>query len=88
MVSEATNLLSVEYLRLSKCILKPGGVVYWNTTYSQDAMPTAAEVFKYVTHFNNFIAGSDSPFQQTPEQIRSNLMQFTTSGREGDGVDI
>ena len=82
--SESTNLLSVEYLRLSKAHLKPGGVVYWNTTHSEDAMRTAAEVFTYVTHFNNFVAGSDSPFAQTPEQIRANLMQFTTTGREGD----
>jgi hypothetical protein len=82
--SESTNLLSVEYLKLSKAHLKPGGVVYWNTTNSEDAMRTAAEVFSYVTHYNNFIAGSDSPFSQTPEQIRANLLQFTTTGREGD----
>jgi spermidine synthase len=82
--AESTNLLSVEYLRLSKAHLKPGGVVYWNTTFSEDAKRTAAEVFKYVTHYNNFVAGSDSPFNQTPDQIRANLLQFTITGREGD----
>jgi len=82
--SESTNLLSVEYLKLSKAHLKPGGVVYWNTTNSEDAMRTAAEVFTHVTHYNNFVAGSDSPFRQTPDQIRANLLQFTATGREGD----
>ncbi len=63
--------------------LKPGGVIYWNTTNSEDCKRTAAMVFPYVTHYVNEIAASDTPFTQTPEQIRSNLMQFTRGGREG-----
>lgn len=81
--SEVTNLLSIEYLRLCRAHLNPGGVLYWNTTNSEDCKRTAAMVFPYVTHYVNEIAASDSPFTQTPEQIRSNLMQFTRGGREG-----
>jgi len=76
--SHITNLLSEEYLRLCKRHLNPGGVFYYNTTSSPDIPYTAANVFKHVVRYSNFVAASDSPFQLTEAQIRANLMKFIT----------
>ena len=56
--------------------LKSGGVVFYNTTGSDDVVRTAAEVFKYVTMVGNFVAASDSPFNINSEQRRANLLRF------------
>ncbi len=74
--SHASNLLSVEFLNLCKIHLKSGGVVFYNTTGSDDVVRTAAEVFKYVTMVGNFVAASDSPFNINSEQRRANLLRF------------
>ena len=74
--SNATNLLSKEFLELIKTRLNPGGVVYYNTTWSRDVVHTAAHVFKHVTMVTNFVAASDAPFDQTPDEIRANLLKF------------
>ena len=80
--SHATNLLSVEFLELCKSHLKSGGVVFYNTTGSDEVVRTAAEVFNYVTMVGNFVAASDSPFNITPEERRANLLRF----KDSDGV--
>lgn len=74
--SNATNLLSKEFLELIKARLKPGGVVYYNTTWSRDVVHTAAHVFKHVTMVQNFVAASDAPFDLTPAEIRANLLKY------------
>jgi SAM-dependent methyltransferase len=60
--SGATHILSREFLEEAKRHLAPGGVVFWNTTGSLDVIYTATGVFKHVTRYLNFVAGSDSPF--------------------------
>jgi spermidine synthase/glycerol-3-phosphate acyltransferase PlsY len=82
--SNITNLVSAEYLELCKSHLNPGGVMYWNTTGSEDIAYTAARKFRYVARYLNFVAASDSPFALTPQQVRENLMQF----RSPDGKII
>ncbi len=74
--SNATNLLSKEFLELIKSHLNPGGVVYYNTTDSRYVVHTAAHVFPHVTMYRNFVAASDAPFDMTPEEKRANLLQF------------
>jgi spermidine synthase len=76
----ATNLLSEEFFTLCRNRLKPKGVVYFNTTDSEDAIRTASQVFKYVTRYSNFVAASDSPFSMSPEQKRENLLRFQRNG--------
>ena len=58
--AHTTNLLSVEYLRLIRAHLRPGGVYYFNTTSSDDALKTAFVTFPYGVRFLNFAAVSDS----------------------------
>jgi spermidine synthase len=56
-----TNLLSVEYLEMVRRHLDVGGVYYFNTTGSEDAIKTALGVFRHGFRFLNFVAVTDSP---------------------------
>jgi spermidine synthase len=79
--SQITNLLSDDFLRICKAHLKPGGVIYYNTTDSPDVPYTAAQVFRHVTMYLNFVAASDSPFDMTPAERRAALARFRHDGR-------
>ncbi|WLI87395.1 methyltransferase domain-containing protein [Massilia sp. R2A-15] len=74
--SNATNLLSAEFLEMARRHLKPGGVIYYNATGSQDVVYTAATVFKHVTTYLTFVAASDAPFDMSVEERRANLRLF------------
>jgi spermidine synthase len=78
--SNITNLVSREFLQMSKGHLNPGGVIYYNTTGSEDIIYTAAKVFKYVTTFSTFVAASDSPFDLSLAQKRENFTLFLDGG--------
>jgi len=77
-----TNLLSAEFLQLCKDHLKPGGVMYYNTTESTDVIYTAAQVFAHITIYYNFVAGSDSPFDMTDAKKQENLLRFVHDGQQ------
>jgi spermidine synthase len=74
--SNSTNLLSREFLELCRQRLNPGGVIYLNTTFSDDVIYTAAHVFHYVTGYSNFVAASDRPFEVSAGQRGENLLAF------------
>lgn len=76
-----TNLLSVEYMRLVRARLSPGGVFYFNTTWSEDAMKTAATEFPHALRVNNFVAVSDAPFGFDRERWKSVLASLTIEGQ-------
>ncbi len=76
-----TNLISEEFLRLAKSRLKPGGVLYYNSTGSKEIPRTAAKVFKYVGMYSSFVAASDVPFTLRPKEIGSNLLLFKKGGK-------
>lgn len=78
--SQANNLLSKEFIELCKSRLKEGGVVYYNSTYSPDVPYTTAHVFKYVTRYFSFVAGSDSPFPTDSMVKRESLKKFYQNG--------
>lgn len=75
--SNATNLLSAEFLEMAKRHLRPGGVVYYNATGSLDVVYTAATVFNHVTTYLTFVAASDAPFDMSVEERRANLRLFS-----------
>ena len=58
--ANSTNLLSIEFMRLVHAHLEPGGMFYFNTTSSQDAMKTAFTEFPHGMRVVNFVAVSDS----------------------------
>lgn len=78
--AHATNLLSREYLELTRAHLRPGGVVHLNTTWSQDAMKTAFSVFPYGLRMVNFVAVSDAPVHFDHDRWMASLRQFRIDG--------
>jgi spermidine synthase len=78
--SEINNLVSEEFLRLCRDRLNPGGVLYYNTTYSRDIPFTAARVFRFLVHYQNFIAVSDEPFSAEEKVRRERLQKYRARG--------
>lgn len=76
----STNLLSVEFLELVRARLAPGGLLYFNTTSSEDVMKTAATVFPHALRVYNFVAVSDAPFSFDKERWRSTLTTMSIDG--------
>ena len=79
----STNLLSVEFFELVRSRLAPGGILYFNTTSSDDVKKTAATVFPHALRVYNCIAVSDSPFSFDKERWRETL---TTMKLDGEPV--
>jgi SAM-dependent methyltransferase len=79
--AHATSLLSVEYLTLARSMLKPGGVIYFNTTFSDEAERTGAMLFPYAYRHALFMAVSESPIQVDKERWRKVLENYTLEGK-------
>ena len=79
--SQATNILSQDFLRMVRSHLNSGGVVYYNGTGLPDNVRTAASTFRYVVQVNNFIAASDAPFDLTTAERAANLERFSEDGQ-------
>ncbi|RLA05210.1 MAG: hypothetical protein DRQ59_16315, partial [Gammaproteobacteria bacterium] len=54
----------------------PRGIIYYNTTNSEDAIFTGAQVFKHVVRYESFIAAGDTPFDLSRQEVRNNLKKF------------
>lgn len=78
--AHATHLLSVEFLELVKRHLRPGGVYYYNTTYSHAALRTAVSVFPSGELVINFVAVGDS-VRFDRERLREVLAGYIIDGR-------
>ncbi|MBZ5608152.1 MAG: spermidine synthase [Acidobacteriia bacterium] len=76
-----SNLLSMEFLRLVRLHLKPGGIHYYNTTGSGETQLTGASVFPYALRVWTFLAVSDSPIQVAQRRWESCLSRFEIDGR-------
>lgn len=68
-----TNLLSVEFLRLVRQHLSPGGLLYYNTTWSSRVLATGISVYPSALRVSNFLAVSDSPLRMDRERWRAAL---------------
>lgn len=79
--ASATNLLSVEMLAMARSMLKPGGVIYYNTTYSDDVQKTGSSLFPYAWRFGPFLAVSDSPLQLDEARWREVLGRYRLEGK-------
>ncbi len=77
----SSGLLSVEFLNLIRSHLNPGGVYYFNTTESDEAIATALRVFPYGLRVINFVAVSDSPIAVDKERLIENLRRYKIDGR-------
>ncbi len=80
--SQINNLVSKEFLELCKQHLLPGGVMYYNTTGSDDIVYTAAHVFNFITRYSNFVACSDHPFPEDFQEKLNALKNFYIEGQQ------
>lgn len=79
--ANATNLLSTEFLRLTRPHLRAGGILMYNTTWSERAMATGVAAYPYALRVDGFLAVSDSPFILDKERWREELVQYRIDGR-------
>ncbi|MCB9831699.1 MAG: fused MFS/spermidine synthase [Planctomycetes bacterium] len=79
--AQASNLLSREYLELTRSRLGPGGTLILNTTFSEDAMRTTMAVFPECLRVYNAMIASTAPFHFDKERWRANLLAMRLDGR-------
>ncbi|HZF00109.1 MAG TPA: hypothetical protein VE981_24075 [Planctomycetota bacterium] len=82
--SNATNLLSQEFLELVRSRLKPGGMYYYNTTSSARVLRTGCTVFPHALRVAGFLAVSDVPLGLDADRLRERLFAYP----RGSGVVI
>jgi spermidine synthase len=76
-----TNLLSAEFMELARRHLLPGGLLYFNTTSSDDVKKTAVTVFPHAMRVYNFMAVSDAPLTFDKGRWAETLAAFTFDGK-------
>lgn len=79
--AHASNLLSREYLELTGTHLKPGGVIYLNSTQSAAAQKTVSTVFPYALRFQNMMIAGFDPIVRDVDRWRAKLETWTVAGR-------
>jgi len=71
-----SDLLSADFAAMVRAHLAPGGVFYYNTTASRDAMATGLKVFPYGLRVLNFLALSDAPLEVNTKRWMAVLKQY------------
>lgn len=79
--AHATHLLSTEFLEIARAHLRPGGLVFFNTTGSAESIKTAAMLFPYALRVLNCAAASDAPLVFDVARWRKLLAEFHIDGR-------
>ena len=85
--SFASNVLSVEFLRLSGSMLKPGGYVYFNATGSAEVHRTGALAFPYALRFGNMMLGSYTSLVPDADRWEASMRAYRIDGRPVVGDD-
>jgi spermidine synthase len=83
----ASNVLSVEFLRLVKSVLNPGGILMFNATGSAEVHRTAATVFPHAMRFANMMVASRDPIQIDVARWEAVMKRYVINGIPvvGDG---
>jgi predicted membrane-bound spermidine synthase len=79
--ANSTNLLSVEFLKLAREHLTPGGVLYYNTTWSREVQATGIAIFPYALRVSSFLALSNAPLNLDKDRWRAALTAWHIDGR-------
>lgn len=79
--NHSTNLLSTDFLQIVRKHLRPHGVLFYNTTRSEDVVATGLAVFPYALRVYNALALSDSPLAFDRERWKSILLTYTIDGK-------
>jgi spermidine synthase len=78
--SNATNLLSREFLELVQRHLEPGGTHFYNTTSSPEAQFTAVSVFPHAVRISNFIAASSDSLRFDADHWKRIMKAYRIDG--------
>jgi spermidine synthase len=78
--ANVTNLLSTEFLELTKRHLNPAGIVFYNTTNSDRVQRTACLTFPYGARFTNHMVVSDAPIDWDFQRWRRTLDSYVIDG--------
>ncbi|ABD68535.1 putative spermidine synthase [Rhodoferax ferrireducens T118] len=79
--SNATNLLSVDFLTLVKAHLNPGGILFYNTTDSSRVQRTGCTSFAHGARFTNHLVLSMTPIDWNFARWRRTLEAYRIDGR-------
>jgi spermidine synthase len=79
--NHASNLLSVDFLRMARQHLNSGGILFYNTTGSEDVMATGLAVYSHALRFLNCLAVSDSPIVFDRIRWRAMLLGYVIDGK-------
>ncbi len=79
--TNATNLLSREYLELSRTRLKTGGRLYINTTRSTLAQKTVITVFPHALRYENMIIAGNDPVHIDRARFQQQLLHWRIDGQ-------
>jgi predicted membrane-bound spermidine synthase len=74
-------LLSADFLQIMREHLNPGGVYFYNTTGSDDAVATGLHVLPYGLRVQNFVAISASPIDFNEARWMSILLRYKIDGK-------
>lgn len=77
----SSDLLSVDYLKIVREHLLPGGIYFYNTTGSDEVVATGLRVFPYGLRVINFLVVSDSPLQYSAERWAAALREYRIDGK-------
>ena len=76
-----SNLLSADFLRMARQHLNSGGVLFYNTTGSEDVMATGLAVYPHALRFLNCLAVSDSPVVFDRARWKAVLLSYVIDGK-------
>jgi spermidine synthase len=79
--SNASNILSTDFLQLIRQHLNPGGVDFYNTTESDEALATGVKVFPFGMRLANFIVVSDTPLKLDANRWLDVLLHYNIDGK-------
>jgi spermidine synthase len=77
----STNLLSVEFLKLARRHMLPGGILFYNTTSSREVLLTGVTVYPYGLRVGNFLVVSDSPIVVNSDRMEKKLRDYRIDGK-------
>ncbi|MBR0795374.1 fused MFS/spermidine synthase [Bradyrhizobium jicamae] len=79
--ANTTNLLSTEFLQLVGRHLNPGGIMFYNATFSRRVEKTGCTAFPYGARFTNHVVASNAPIDWNYERWRKVLESYTIDGK-------
>lgn len=82
--AQVDSLLSVEFMRIMKQHLNPGGAVFFNATGSLHVWKTAAHAYRHAYRYSNFIAASDEDLRTRSAALLDRLEAITLDGTRLD----